>query len=271
MQELSGAAADAALTGRVLAHYRLAGPLIEAHLKDTPVVYRNYPDGLDTQGTFHVTDVPLSAPKLLWFVHAKHAIEFHTWAPVPLPGDEERLRFARILLQAEPHIPFERTKLAAIAMRAVLFDDGAIEAIALLDGGTGIALWVPLADAPQAAPLRVWLHAVANRAAALHPDLISTELNTHHDGRVHVHVSSNAAGRFSAVPYSLRGDGLNVVTPISWSELGALANAAAFSIDDLPRRLQPCRRAPRPPRAVASSPPQSKSSKTVNRATRTSF
>jgi hypothetical protein len=238
MQKSSGVAADAELMGQVLAHYRLVGPLIEAHLKETPIVYRNYPGGLDTAGVFHVTSVRLLATKLLWLVHAKFAIEFHTWAPLPLPGDEERLHFARILLQAEPHIPFERTKLAAIALRAILFHDAAVEAIVLLDGGTGIALWVPLADAPQAAPLRLWLHAIANRAAEQHPDLISTELNTHHDGRVHVHVSSNAAGRFSAAPYSLRGEGLNVVAPISWTELGALGSAAAFSIDNLPQRLQ---------------------------------
>lgn len=238
MQKLSGVAADAELRDRVLRHYRLVGPLIEAHLKNTPIVYRNYPGGLDTAGVFHVTSVPLSATKLLWCVHAKYAIEFHTWAPLPHAGDEERLRFARILLQAEPHIPFERTKLAALAMRAILFHDGAIEAIPLLDGGTGIALWIPLADAPQAAQLRHWLHAIADHAVEQHPDLISTELNTHHDGRVHVHVSSNAAGRFSAVPYSLRGEGLNVVTPISWTELGELTSAAAFTIDNLPQRLQ---------------------------------
>ncbi|MBV9718346.1 MAG: hypothetical protein JOZ77_03445 [Candidatus Eremiobacteraeota bacterium] len=74
MQELSGVAADAKLIGRVLTHYRLVGPLIEAHLKATSVVYRNYPGGLQTEGVFHVTSVPLTATKLLWLVHAKYAI-----------------------------------------------------------------------------------------------------------------------------------------------------------------------------------------------------
>ena len=135
-------------------------------------------------------------------------------------------------------MPFERTKLAALAVRALLFDRAKLEAIPLLDGGTGIALWVPLADAPHAAPLRKWLHVLANEAAAAHPDLISTELNTHHDGRVHLHVSSNAAGRFSAVPYSLRGAGVTVAAPISWEELGSLTSAAAFTIGNFPTRLE---------------------------------
>ncbi len=221
----------------VLAHYRLAGPYIAAHLQGTPIVFRNYPDGnLDGPGLFHVTDVPLSVDKLLWLIHAKYAVEFHTWAP--LPADDDRLQFARILLEAAPAMPFERVKLAALAIRALLFDRTKLEAIPLLDGGTGIALWVPLADAPHAAPLRVWLHTVANEAAARHPDLISTELNTHKDGRVHVHVSSNAAGRFSAVPYSLRGAGMAVAVPVAWDELGAMTSAAAFTIANLPASLQ---------------------------------
>lgn len=233
----SGVAVDRQIQERVLAHYRLAGPLIAAHLAETPIVFRNYPDGnLDGPGLYHVTDVPLSVNKLLWLVHAKYAIEFHTWAP--LPGDRDRLRFARLLLEAAPDLPFERTKLAALALRAVLFERSQVEAIAVLDGSNGIALWVPLADAPHAAPLRLWLHAIANEAAARHPDLISTELNTHKDGRVHLHVSSNAAGRFSADPYSLRGAGLTVATPIAWEELGPLARAGAYTIDTFRQRLK---------------------------------
>jgi bifunctional non-homologous end joining protein LigD len=237
MQILRGAPGDAAIQQRVLAHYRLVASYIAAHLEDTPIVFRNYPDGnLDAAGVFHVTHVPLSVNKLLWLIHAKYAVEFHSWAP--LPGDDDRLQFARILLEAAPAIPFERTRLAALAVRALLFDRVKLEAIPLLDGGTGVALWVPLADAPHAAPLRAWLHVLANEAAAKHPDLISTELNTHKDGRVHLHVSSNAAGRFSAVPYSLRGSGLTVATPISWEELGSLTTAAAFTMDNFPTRLE---------------------------------
>lgn len=237
MQTLSRAADDASLIPRVLAHYHLVGPSIEAHLKETPIVYKNYPAGLDRDGLFHVTSVPLTATKLLWLVHAKYAIEFHTWAP--LPGEDDRLQFARVLLEATtPGVTFERVKLAALAVRALLFGNAELEAIPLLGGVSGIALWIPLADAPHALPLRQWLHTLANRAAALHPDLISTELNTHDDGRVHVHVSSNAAGRFSAVPYSLRGQDLTVVTPIAWEELGAIDTAGSFTIDTFPKRLE---------------------------------
>lgn len=200
-----------------------------------PIVYRNYPNGIDKTGLFYVTAVPLSVNKLLWLIHGKYAIEFYTWAP--LEADSDRLRFARILLEPPKGVTFERVKLAALALRGLLFAQHKLEAVPILDGGDGIALWIPLADAPHALDIRDWLHAVANHAAMLHPDLISTQQNTHADGRVHVHVSSNARGHYSAVPYSLRAQGLTVCTPIHWEELGAFASAHAVHASDIPARL----------------------------------
>lgn len=145
-------------------------------------------------------------------MHSEYAIEFFTWAPTLL--DVGALRFGRILLAAPPGTAFERVKLAALAMRALLFGAAKLEAVPLLDGGTGMSVWIPFADAPQADVLRPWLRRLCNRAVALHGDLVSTAFNTHHDGRVHLHVSTNAADRYSAVPYSLRAPRLTVCMPI---------------------------------------------------------
>lgn len=226
---------DAALMPQVLQHYHLAAPLIEASFAETPIVFVNYPGGVDKDGVYHVTNVQLSANKLLWLIHAEYAIEFYTWAPTLL--DVDRLRFGRILLEAPPGVAFERVKLAALAMRALLFDVARLEAVPVLDGGTGIALWVPFADAPKAPELRTWLHALCKRAVALHPKLVSTGFNTHHDDRVHLHVSSNAAYHYSAVPYSLRAQGLTVCTPVRWTELGSFAGANAFRYDGFAAQL----------------------------------
>lgn len=227
---------DVELLPKVLAHYRLVGPLIEASFGGTPIVFANYPNGLSKPAHYHVTTVQLTAEKLLWLIHCEYAIEFLTWAPKLL--DVAALRFGRILLVTPPGVGFERVKLAALAMRAVLFEMAKLEAVPLLDGGTGITLWIPLADAPQADELRPRLHQLCDRAVALHPDLVSTAPNTHHDGRVHLHVQSNAADRYSGVPYSLRAPKLTVCTPIHWEELGASASADRFRFDDIPARLK---------------------------------
>lgn len=226
---------DAALMAQVLEHYELVGPFIEASFAETPIVFANYPKGVDQQAYYHVTTVPLSVDKLLWLIRREYAVEFYTWAPTLL--DVSALRFGRIVLAAPPGVGFERVKLAALEMRALLFDVAKLEAVPLLDGGTGMALWIPFADTPQADVLRPWLHALCQRAAALHPDLVSTAFNTHHDGRVHLHVQSNASGLYSAVPYSLRGQGMTVCAPIHWDELGSFASANAFRFDVMPAQL----------------------------------
>lgn len=223
---------DTALESRVLAHYRMVGPALEQHFGGSPIVFANFPSGFAEPANWHRTGVPLSETKMLWLCHRMFAIEFHTWAP--LPGDLDRLRFARILLLNAP----SRTQLnrAALAIRALLAQSQ-LEAVPLLDGRGGIALWVPFADAPHALPLRTWLHAFCARAVAQHPDLLSTEFNTHDDRRVHLHVSSNAPGHYSVMPYSARGlDALPVSTPFRWNELDSLE--AAPTLDAFAQRFE---------------------------------
>ncbi|TAM74551.1 hypothetical protein EPN44_10985 [bacterium] len=81
---------------------------------------------------------------------------------------------------------------------------------------------------PHAQPLRTWLHQLCARVVAKHPRLVTTEPNSNADGRAHLQVSSNARGRFSAMPYSLRGEpDLPVCTPIDWAELTIVANGSS--------------------------------------------
>ena len=233
MDLLTGAS-DTALVSRLILYYRRTAELINASLADTPLVLRHFPRGLAQPGSFEVTPFGVSVNRLLWAIHAKYAVEFHTWAP--LPADDDRLQFARILIESPAGADFARVKLAAKAMRTVLADVH-LRAVALLDGGTGMALWVPFADAPHAVPLRAWLHVLCSRAAIRFPDLLSTEANTHHDGRVHLHISSNAPRRFSAVPYSLRAPGFTTVVPIRWDELDGFDRADSIDADAMIARI----------------------------------
>ena len=204
-------------------NYDTAAPLIAAHFAGEPIVYADFPPGLHGQPHFAVTDVPLSATKLLWCVHRYYAIEFHSWAG--LIGDEDRLRFARILI--EPHqAAWPLVRQAATLLRETLAKHH-VAAIPLVDGIGGIALWIPLADAPYAVAVRAWLHSIVNPLVAAHPTLLSTQPNTHDPHRVHIHVTSNACGHYSALPYSLRGaPSLPMCTPIAWNELETIRAVA---------------------------------------------
>lgn len=147
MQLLTGVgSSDTAIMPRVLAHYKTVAPLMEASFAGAPIVYRNYPGGLDKDGIFYVTSLELDAKKLLWLVHAKFAIEFLGWAP--LRTDEHRLRFARILLEAPVGVDFTRVKKAAFVVRDLLRKECRLQAVPLVDGGSGIALWIGLPTRP---------------------------------------------------------------------------------------------------------------------------
>src|ERR1035441_3839537 len=97
-----------------------------------------------------------------------------------------------------------------------------LDAVPLLDGEGGIALYIPFDDAPPYAPVRLWLHGLAASAAAAYPNNFSTEPNSVGGARVHIHVKTNAPGLHSALPYSLRGpDARYAVAPVTWDELAA--------------------------------------------------
>ena len=140
---------DAALMSRVLEYYQTAAPLIEASFAQTPIVFRHYPNGIDENGVFHVTTVPLTADKLLWLIHAEYAVEFYTWAPTLL--DTDRLRFGRILLEAPPEVgglnesSLRRWRCA----RCFLTRRSSKRLVPLLDGGAGNCI-VDAASRPDA-------------------------------------------------------------------------------------------------------------------------
>jgi hypothetical protein len=73
----------------VLAHCHLAAPLVEASLAGRPIVYRNYPVGVEEDGVFHVAAVPLSTNKLLWCILAKCTIRPTRAAPIAAKGSRQ--------------------------------------------------------------------------------------------------------------------------------------------------------------------------------------
>ena len=237
---------DALLTAAeadVLAHYRRIWPLWIRNFEDTPLVAVTYPDGFAANPTYIASlhhhppsDIPtvnvtthtgthpytaLTEAALEWLVK-KSAIEFHTWSPTRT--DPLKAAFARIIITPHGRANETHAKEVLLALRTLL-SERHLAAIPLLDGFDGAALWIPFADAPDYVALRAWLHAIVSELEARHPTLVTTAPPAERGDRVFVSAGSNAPGRFSALPYSLRGvDGLPLVLPIRWSELNTIAN-----------------------------------------------
>jgi bifunctional non-homologous end joining protein LigD len=223
-------------------HYRRVIPWLMPHAENTPLVVSLYPRGLDQQPTFlaslhkdppaamHAIEVPSQHGALrylafeersaLWEVH-RGAFELHSWTP--LASDPERARFARIILAPTSDHGLALVKTAAVHIRTALAAHK-LEAVVGIDSN-GAVLWIPFVDGPHYEPLRTWLHDVSDATIAAHPDVFT---NGHEPNRIRIDVGSNATGRWSAWPYSIRGNsGLTMLTPVSWTDLAA-AKAATL-------------------------------------------
>lgn len=219
----------------VVSHYHLVAPIMEQLFGAIPLVWAAYPFGSEKPPQFHVHYyghwTRLSAEHIERLA-AIGALEFYSWTPTA--DDARRARFARFLLQ-QPSSNAASVRKAAPLLRDVLAEEG-FGAIPVLDGAGGVALFVPVAGAPLYDDLRAWCHTIAQKAIAQHPDLFSQSPNTAADGRVHIHVTSNAVDLFSILPYSLRAVTGRIATPVSWNEFET-CDIAGAPVHDFPARL----------------------------------
>lgn len=240
----------------VIAHYERAAPLMAADFPHIPLVSSYHPNGLGTPATFKfvwpeglphtMSPVQVTTPSgkhpylgltenaILWLAH-RDAVGFLSWTPSPL--DPERVGYARILLARCGTAGEEELKQALLAMRAMLAACG-LQAIPVLDGHRGAALFVPFGDLPLYDAVREWLHALCQRAVERHAELVTIAAEAERGNRVHLAIETNAAGRASALPYSLAGNpGLWMVTPIEWAELAEVDNGT-YTAHNSAQRLE---------------------------------
>jgi DNA primase len=173
--------------GDALAYYQAVLPRIAESFDGIPLVWATYANTPVTPSTvggpvFHgplrdrvhnlpTVDVPLERAGVRaylklgrrtvdWLLEYHHAVEFHSWTPTK--NSPTKLRYARILLENN------NVRDAAIALKDMLINRG-VQAIPLLDGNGGVALYIPFNDASHYDDVRRWLHVVANEAAASRP------------------------------------------------------------------------------------------------------
>ena len=220
-------------TETLLEHYAVAGPLMGRALGSIPFVWSTLPRGFDGPTIFHgplsphtrpkapVVDVPtasgihrypaLSASRIEGLVRYG-AVELYSWAPVA--AQPTRARFARLLLETAPKAD-PRALEAALAVVEDALSVACVRWLRIFDGGTGVALWIPFCDAPPYESVRTWLRLRCEDAVRNGPDVVTLEPNSHGGPPVHLHVQSNAVGRFSILPYSVRATrGYPVAIPI---------------------------------------------------------
>ena len=224
----------------IRAHYQTAGPLIDHNFHGTPLVTVSFPKGLGHDSIYHKSldhappkiatiavntvsgerqYVQLDLHNMTWLVAGRYAVEFHSWAPIA--GDPERAAFARLILSPAGTANDADVAAAAHRVLAALNEVHNLQAIPIINGKGGIALWIPFDDAPHYDVLRAWLSTFAKHTAAAHPDQLTVEWFVKDRGnRVYLGTHTNEPGGLSILPYSLRGTpSLEVAIPCPIEEL----------------------------------------------------
>ena len=164
-------------------------------------------------------------------------VEFHGWGS--RAGEVETPDRLVIDLDPDPGLGFEAVKEAAFQLHRSLKALG-LETFALLSGGKGIHIVVPLTPEAEWDQVREFAKAFCTTLAEADPKRFTVALpKKERRGRIFLDFLRNQRTATAIQPYSARArDGMPVATPIAWGELEDIERADAFAIADVETLLK---------------------------------
>ena len=254
--------------GEVIDYYARVSEVLLPHLRDRPISFKRYPDGVDAEGFFAKNaprgtpdwvrtvrlPVPGSSknretidyvviddlPTLTWAANLA-ALELHV--PQWTVGPRGAVRGANLLvLDLDPGAPATVVECARVAvmLREELAADG-LSAYAKTSGSKGMQVYAPVVPV-SSDRTSAYAHDLAKRLEKAHPDLVVSRMAKDlRPRKVFVDWSQNNAAKTTVAPYSLRARAQHwVSTPLTWDEVeGARAPAdLQFRADDVLARVE---------------------------------
>lgn len=264
---------DGGLTkSEVIDYYARVAPVLLPHLRERPLTFKRYPDGVDAESFFE-KNAPSHAPEWVRTVRlsspsstkGREAIDF------AVLGDLPGLVWAANLATLELHVPMWRVDGAgkrqppdtlvfdldpgapadivtccrvAFLISDVLEDDGLV-GYPKTSGRKGMQLYVPLRPKRSWEATRAYARQVAQRLERAHPDLVVSRMAKQaRGGKVFVDWSQNHQAKTTIAPYSLRAAAQpSVSTPVTWGEVEHCERAGdpgalRFLTDDVLDRIE---------------------------------
>ncbi len=167
-------------------------------------------------------------------------IEFHIQgARVDRLDRPDRLVFD---LDPDEGLGWKDVRQTAIDLRGWL-SDLALESGAMVTGGKGIHVWVPLRRTQGWDAVRGFAKTLAHVLEAKEPKRFTASMSkTRRKGRIFIDWLRNEPGATAVAPWSLRArPGAPVAVPLEWEELADLQSAGAFTLGNIDARLAtPC-------------------------------
>lgn len=247
---------------QVAQHYADVAPRMLPFVRKRPVSLLRCPDGLAGQcffqkhrgsgmpaaiGTVAISEaegdadyITLSSPTGLVAASQMGALEFHIWgSPNATLDKPDRIVFD---LDPDEALKFADVRAAAFDLRMRL-DDLDLRSVAMLTGGRGIHVIVPLRPKASWDTVKLFSRTLAVMLSEQAPDrYIATMSKAKRKGLIFIDWLRNERGATAVAPYSVRArSGAKVAVPVTWEELASVQSAGAFDIASMPARLeQPC-------------------------------
>jgi len=248
-----------ATKGELAAYYQTIGPLILPWAGHRPISLVRCPQGRGKHcffqkhdsGSFgeHVHHVPVrekdgsvedylyvdSTEGLLACVQMG-TIEFHGWGS----RIEDIEKPDRMIFDLDPDtgLDFADVRKAASEIRKMLADIGLVS-FAMLSGGKGVHVVVPLTPEAEWPVVKDFAHRFAEALAQAEPDrFVANMAKAKRVGRIFIDYLRNQRGATAVVPYGVRArENAPVAAPVNWDELDDFAKASAFTIRDTRKLL----------------------------------
>jgi bifunctional non-homologous end joining protein LigD len=251
--------------GDLLGFYRDVAPVLVPHLRDRPFTMRRYPDGAFGKSFFQ-KDKPQGMPDwiptvnievstrerppkrrridaplvndelaLLWMVNMG-CVDLNAWySRIDKP---ERPDWVLFDLDPSPDVGFPETIEVALLVKQAL-ETLELESVVKTSGSEGIHILVPIARRHTYADTREFSAIVANALARTNRGLVTTEWTRAKRRGVLIDSNQNGEGKTIASVYSVRPKaGAPVSTPLRWDEVNESLDPAAFSMDEVLRRVE---------------------------------
>jgi bifunctional non-homologous end joining protein LigD len=250
--------------GDLLAYYRELAPVLVPHLRDRPFTMRRYPDGAGGKHFFQ-KDAPKHMPD--WIPTRRFEVSTRArppqrkWVDFPLVNDElallwmvnmgcidlnawysrvdrpDRPDFVLFDLDPSADVGFGETVQVALLVREILELLGLV-GFPKTSGADGMHVLVPVERRYTYEDTRRFAEVVAGAIARAHPRLATTEWTKAKRRGVLVDANQNGEGKTIASVYSVRPQaGAPVSTPLRWEEVDGSLDPAAFTMDEVRRRV----------------------------------
>lgn len=243
----------------LIQYYSMISPYIMKYLKDRPLVFVRYPNGIKGKH-FYQKNAPAAIPdwfnifewensdqtttrfllvdetaELIWLGN-QACIEIHPWLSRTAAIDQPD--FIIFDLDPSPENTFAEVVKAALLVRKLLADLN-LKAWVKTSGASGLHVYLPVINNYSYEEIRIFAEKVAGIVSSVIPDFTTIERKVQKRGRrIYIDYLQNVRGQTICAPYSVRAvDGAPVSTPLRWEEIEDIS-PQSFTIKNIQSRLE---------------------------------